>query len=133
MTTGDIFSVAVLLLFVVLGLAGCMKWVLRGLLGAAIGAVVLVALGSAASVPGLGRASDVLNEGQFTPGLTRQADRAMVALGMSPERPANMEVTDRPIFLVDPSGLHTDQPGENPLEGPEAWQIHTEPAPARRR
>jgi hypothetical protein len=133
MTIGDYFSAAILLLFVILGLAGCMKWVLRGLLGAAIGAGVLVALGSAAAVPGLGRASDVLNEGQLTPGLTRQADRAMVALGMSPQAAPRVEMTDRPIFLVDPSELQTAQPAGNPLEGPDAWQIHAEPAPATQR
>jgi len=80
MTTGDYVSIGILALFVVLGVAGAFRWVVRAVLGLAVGCAVLIALSYSASVPAVGQAGELLGDGQITPALRSHADGLLARL-----------------------------------------------------
>jgi hypothetical protein len=82
MTGGDWLAAGILAGFVLLSLVGLLKWIFRAMAGAALGAVLLIALGQAGDVPGLAGTGDMLNRGRITPALHGRAKEAAVAIGV---------------------------------------------------
>ena len=104
-TANDAIALSVLALFGFLAVMGWLKWVFRIAAGLAVGCVVLIAVGAAERVPGVGYASRFLNNGQITPALTNAAEPAMQRLGIPTGVPAEgppPEIVDAPTFAGQP-------------------------------
>ena len=87
MLTGDYIAIGVLGFFALLGVMGWLRWLVHAAIGVAVGCLILVVLSRAHSVPALGRAGALLNDGHITPALTRQVDIVVDNLRPDPPLP----------------------------------------------
>jgi len=66
---------------------GWLRWLVHAAIGVAVGCLILVVVSRAQSVPALGRAGALLNDGHITPALTRQMDIVVDNLRPDPNPP----------------------------------------------
>ena len=84
MTSGDYLAIAILIVFALLGLTGRLRWLVRTLVGLAVGCVVLLVVSQLEALPAAGTVARLVNDGTVAPAISGCADQIAQNIGIKP-------------------------------------------------
>jgi hypothetical protein len=102
MSSGDWIIISVAAVVAVLAATGCLQWLFRMLMGAAVVAVLVTAISMSRS-GALGPVRDVVNEGAIAPAMAGEVERARDALdrmGQPAPPPVVQQPSEPPKIVI---------------------------------